>query len=197
VGPPLRLGGMQALRSPDSHADGRLRLTESSEANWSASVSPTLEQIYAEHRDGLFGLALSILRRVDKAEDAVHDAFERMWRRGTVVDGDPVAYAYKAVRNASIDQMRKKQPGEAPPLSIFEADEVGPVGQLMNEESAMLLRQAVDALPDEQREAVVMRVWGGLSFEQMAEATGLPMGTVASRYRRALAKLKEEVEALQ
>ena len=57
-----------------------------------------------------------------------------------------------------------------------------------------MLRRAVDELPDDQREAVVLRIYGQLSFEQMAEAVGEPLPTVASRYRRALASRRMRME---
>jgi RNA polymerase sigma-70 factor (ECF subfamily) len=57
-----------------------------------------------------------------------------------------------------------------------------------------MVREAVESLPDEQREAVVMRIYGNLTFDEMAKALGEPLQTVASRYRRAIEKLSEKMK---
>ncbi|MFN3167968.1 MAG: RNA polymerase sigma factor [Phycisphaeraceae bacterium] len=157
-----------------------------------------LEDIYREHRRGLFGLALSVVREPALAEDAVHEAFARMVKRRDRPKGDPLAYVYRAVRNAAIDQTRRRRAGPSPigaPASLFKAparDEPGWAAQT-NETHAMLM-QAIDNLPDDEREAVAMRSFGGLTFKQIAEATGRPLTTVSSQYQRALSRLRQQLE---
>jgi RNA polymerase sigma-70 factor (ECF subfamily) len=166
-------------------------------------VRDTLEGIYRDHRQGLFSVALSVTRSADRAEDAVHDAFARLCRATALPQGDPVAYAYAAVRNAAIDITRRRTElpvdwaeqgsangnGRAGRASILAA---GPVDdELMAAESQELARQAVDELPDIQREVLVMKLYAGLTFDQIGQALGEPLSTVASRYRRALDRLKE------
>ena len=63
----------------------------------------SLERIYRKHRQGMYSLALSITRRPQAAEDAVQEAFVKLWRLGPAPRGDPVAYTYAAVRNAAND----------------------------------------------------------------------------------------------
>ena len=157
-----------------------------------------LEDIYRDHRRGLFGLALSVVREAATAEDAVHEAFTRLARQKGPPDSDTTAYVYKAVRNAAIDQARRRKTRPAPTddlASLFVTPNQDDPGQAaeMNETQAMLMR-AIDNLPDDEREAVVMRSFGGLTFQQIAEATGRPLTTVSSQYQRALGKLKQQLE---
>ena len=82
-----------------------------------------LEDIYRDHRRGLFGLALSVVREAATAEDAVHEAFARLARQKGPPDGDATAYVYKAVRNAAIDQARRRKARPTPTddiASLFE-----------------------------------------------------------------------------
>lgn len=157
-----------------------------------------LEDIYRDHRRGLFGLALSVVRETAAAEDAVHEAFARLAKQRDRPAGDALAYVYKAVRNAAIDQTRRRQ---ARPIltddlaSLFQTPTKDrPDQQAQTSEIQTMLMQAIDKLPTDEREAVVMRSFGGLSFKQIAEATGKPLTTISSQYQRALIKLKQQLE---
>ena len=153
-----------------------------------------LERIYRAHRQGLFTLALAIAGRQELAEDAVHEAFVRLWRRRRAPAGDLVAYVFAAVRNAAIDQLRRRRTtaGEAD-VSIYDGAAVPPDAAMAAAERSRLLREAVEALPADQREAVVLRIYAGLTFQQVAEALGQPLPTVASRYRRALERVRQRL----
>lgn len=174
-----------------------------------------LEAIYKEHRQGLFTTALSITRQADRAEDAIHDAFARLCRASTRQADDLVAYAYRAVRNAAIDIIRKRtelsvdlsqQDGAFGPslnrtnaVSFFaytRQEGMNREDDLVRDESNELIRQAIEALPDAQREVLVMKLYAGLTFDQISKALDEPLSTVASRYRRSLDKLKEDLATL-
>jgi RNA polymerase sigma-70 factor (ECF subfamily) len=62
------------------------------------------------------------------------------------------------------------------------------------EQTALELQSALRGLPDEQREVIVLHVWGELSFEEVAEALSIPANTAASRYRYGLSKLREQFQ---
>ena len=143
---------------------------------------------YDRHRRGLYALALSITRCPQNAEDAVHEAFTKLCSRPLVTQGDEVAYVFASVRNAAIEQQRK--PARPEPASLFNGHAPDPVAESERAERDRRLRHAVDALPVDQREAVVLRIYAGLSFEQIAQAVQAPLPTVAARYRRALDKLR-------
>jgi len=167
-------------------------------------VRSVLEQVYRDHRQGLFTLALAITRCPHRAEDAVHEAMARLWQ-STDLPRDPVPYVFSAVRNAAIDQTRRAvtrhrlesasifngMPAASGPATSRSPGD--PEAEAITAEQHARLRQAVDDLPQAEREAIVMRIYGGLKFEQIAEALDEPLPTVASRYRRALETLSRRV----
>jgi RNA polymerase sigma-70 factor (ECF subfamily) len=160
-------------------------------------VRHAIERIYGERRQGLFTLALAITRCPARAEDAVQDAFARLWKSQARPEGDLVPYVFAAVRNAAFDQVRRQEPtATAEPASIFNGLVSDPASEAITAEEHGLVRRAIDALPEPEREVVVMRVYGGLTFDEMARALGEPLQTVASRYRRALEKLSERIKAV-
>ena len=163
-------------------------------------VRQTLEDIYRQHRQGLYSLALSITRQPHQAEDAVHDAFARLCRMTESPRGDPVAYVYAAVRNAALDQIRRRRTAAGSTVSIFEttmADERPTPDQVVaQQERDAMIRQIVEQLPDQQRQVVVMKIYGGLTFQQIAASFDAPLSTISSRYQRALDNMKEKMEHL-
>ncbi|HUB27880.1 MAG TPA: sigma-70 family RNA polymerase sigma factor, partial [Tepidisphaeraceae bacterium] len=97
------------------------------------------------------------------------------------------------VRSAAMDLGRgnrrrgKRESLVTPP----EASAFEPASERTERQAA--IEAALNQLPGDQREVVVMKIWGGLSFEQIGEALGVPLNTAASRYRYALAKLESEL----
>ncbi len=166
------------------------------------ALTGTIEQIYRRHRHGLYTLALSIAGRPDAAEDAVHDAVVRLCRSGMKPAGDPVAYVFAAVRNAAVDQRRRAGPRAAGNVSIFDLPDAVDAGRPVDESAGDAERdrrvaEALAQLPVDQREAVVLHLFAGLTFAQAAEAVGAPLQTVASRYRRGLTALREPLASLR
>jgi RNA polymerase sigma-70 factor (ECF subfamily) len=154
-----------------------------------------LEEIYREHRQGLFTLALSITRSVEQAEDAVQEAFARLWRSDPSPQGDSVAYAFASVRNVAIEVARRRTDRPAGD-SLFETAAPASRDGRIEEDACQRVRAAIDRLPLRQRQAVVLRLYAGLTFRQIAEVLGEPLPTVASRYRRALERLRDRLQGL-
>lgn len=159
-----------------------------------------LEGIYTEHRQGLFTLALSILRNADAAEDAIHEAIARLCRMDHNPAGDAAAYVFAAVRNAAMDQRRRGARAAGNAETIFEnslsSHDAAPDQPMEQSDQDRLIRRAVEELPDESRQVVVMKIYACLTFEQIAQALNEPLSTVSSRYQRALSKLREKLETL-
>ena len=155
--------------------------------------------IYAHHRRGLFALAMAIVRDSPGAEDAVHDAFARLLASGARPSGDPVAYVFAVVRNAARDQLRMRPVAlkMQATQSLFGLPQRGPEGEAQLAEERQIICRAVDDLGDEDRQVIVMKIYGGLTFDQIATACSQPLATVASRYRRALEKLRQALPADQ
>jgi RNA polymerase sigma-70 factor (ECF subfamily) len=144
--------------------------------------------LYDKHGPALVAYACSFVTDAAAAEDVVHQVFLRLLSAPVQTPDVPVAYVYRAVRNAALNARRNGQ-RDAPldsNSSVFERRDG-------NREAALALQRALAELPEEQREAVVMRVWSGMTLEEVAAATGTPLNTVASRYRYALEKLRERL----
>lgn len=162
-------------------------------------IMEKLADIYVQHKQGLFSLALSILRSAAEAEDAVHDAFVKLTKKDISDKGEPVAYVYATVRNTALDRLRRKKKIVDLPEFIFEdkkSQEALPGKSLQERERNFIVRKEIENLDDPQREVVMMKLYGGLTFEQISEALNEPLSTVSSRYARTLKSMKSKMEAL-
>ena len=123
------------------------------------------------------------------AEDVVQQVLVKLLEGNGPLPQMPLPYLYRAVRNASLNLRRNLQ--RAVPLHEHENWLVGPDG---HPEEALALQAALRSLPEEQRDAVFLRIWGGMTLQEIADALQIPINTVASRYRYALEKLRERLE---
>lgn len=101
----------------------------------------------------------------------------------------PVAYLYRAVRNSSLNLHRDIR--REVEMRDSETWFVGPDG---HPEEALALQAALRDLPQDQRETVFLRVWGGLTLQEVADTLDVSINTAASRYRYALEKLRERLQ---
>jgi RNA polymerase sigma-70 factor (ECF subfamily) len=130
------------------------------------------------------------------AEDIVQEAFLHFWRsRHRAMD--PAAYLYTCVKRCALDWLRgrrrraRRESAAARPEAWH--DERLFAGPLAQDERRAVIESALRQLPETQREVLVLKIWGGLSFPQIAEALRIPGNTAASRYRYALARLREHL----
>ena len=145
----------------------------------------------AEHGAALVLLARQWVSTQADAEDVVQEAFVRFWRSRERV-AEPVAYLFASVKHCALDahrtrqrQLRREEATARPESEpLFDAP-------LEETERRAAIEAALRELPTEQSEVLVMRIWGGLSFPQIAAALDASVNTVSSRYRYALAKLRE------
>jgi RNA polymerase sigma-70 factor (ECF subfamily) len=125
------------------------------------------------------------------AEDIVQEAFVRFWRARERARA-PAAYLYACVKNCALHWQRSRtrlsRREEAAARPETEALFTGPLEQA---ERRATIAAALSTLPEGQREVLVMKIWGGLSFPQIGLALELPVNTAASRYRYALTKLRD------
>jgi RNA polymerase sigma-70 factor (ECF subfamily) len=127
------------------------------------------------------------------AEDIVQEAFVRFWQSRQQAK-DPAAYLYSCVKHCAFDWLRGRQRRSRREAGAARAEsEPHFSGAQELAERRSVIAAALGELPEEQREVVVMKIWGSLSFPQIAEALGISANTAASRYRYALAKLREQL----
>jgi RNA polymerase sigma factor (sigma-70 family) len=142
-----------------------------------------------------FRLAFRILRDSALAEDAVQEAFLAVWRSADAYKRErakPSTWILTVVHRRAVDIVRREQSRRGEPLEVAPEPSVGPV-----EEDAVLRdrRAAVQAalaeLPGEQRQALELAYYGGLTQSQLAQRLGIPLGTVKSRMFAGLGRLRE------
>jgi RNA polymerase sigma-70 factor (ECF subfamily) len=148
------------------------------------------EQWLDEHSAALILFARQWAPGHADAEDVVQEAFVRFWRSRERV-AEPVPYLYACVKRCALEgrravqrRLRREEATARPEAESFFAG-------LENEERRTVIEEALAGLPDGQREVLVMKIWGGLTFVQIGLALSIPPETAASRYRYALAKLHE------
>lgn len=144
-----------------------------------------------------FGLALTIVGNRDTAADVAQEAFVRMWQHAAAFDprrGTVAGWLLSIVRNLAVDvvRLRRQEPmapqeldsllaAVLPPTTLDEAEALGREPRI---------RSALRALPEEQRRAVILAVFGGCTAVQAAELDGVPLGTAKSRRRLGFSKLR-------
>ena len=169
-----------------------------------AGESPALGKFYDLHAGTLFALAFRILSDAKEAEDVVQEALLQLWQKAGSFDaaqGRPLAWVLALTRNKAIDRLRAAQrrarlAEEAGAEVLLEAELPGATGAdiVHAGEQAELVRGALRQLPTEQRRAIEMAFYGGLSQTEIAAALNEPLGTIKARIRRGMGKLREELE---
>jgi RNA polymerase sigma-70 factor, ECF subfamily len=146
-----------------------------------------------QHGAALVLLARQWVSSRADAEDVVQEAFIRFWRSRHRV-AEPVAYLYSAVKHCALDWQRgQKRQSRREEVAARSEGEPLFDAPLEQDERRATFDAALRNLPESQREVLVMKIWGGLSFPQIAEALRISANTAASRYRYALAKLREQL----
>jgi RNA polymerase sigma-70 factor (ECF subfamily) len=156
--------------------------------------------LYDRFGSTLFALALRIVRTHADAEDVVQDAFVRAWREAPSFDrtrGSAGTWLATLTRNRAIDLLRAKgrkaRREDAHKIEILVDESLRPDSPESNAargQRAAAVRAAIETLSTEQREALELAYFGGLSHSEIAEQLGLPLGTVKTRLLTAAKKLR-------
>jgi len=145
---------------------------------------------FSELAPGLLLFARQWVRSRADAEDIVQEAFVRFWRRNHAIKNRALLYA--TVRSIALDLIRRNsRRARREAEAISESEQVAEPQFELVDEAQFALAAAVDRLPHEQREVLVMKVWNELTFAEIASALGISPNTAASRYRHALSALKK------
>jgi RNA polymerase sigma-70 factor (ECF subfamily) len=166
------------------------------------NVPPTFDRLMLPHLDAAYNLARWLLRNEQDAEDAVQEACLRAWRAfGRFRGGDARAWLLTIVRNVCYTHLRQIR--REPAVEEFDEASHGPVetpGELLaiawRETKGEQLQQALERLPAEFREVLVLHELEGLAYKEIAAVAEIPLGTVMSRLARARRKLGVELRNL-
>ena len=147
---------------------------------------------FCELAPGLVLFARQFVRSSGDAEDIVQDAFVRFWRKQHSIENRALLFA--TVRSIALDVLRRDA-RRARREAVVSADAEQAVRPQFDPEddSQRSLAAAVDLLPGEQREVLVMKIWNELTFAEIATVLEISQNTAASRYRYALAALKKSL----
>jgi len=151
------------------------------------------ETLYRRYARSVFGLALRRLGDRGRAEDAVQETFASIWRSAGSYRperGPGAPWLYAVARNAIVDRARARteMPADIPEEASTEA---GPSERAEQGWVAWRIHRALEELPEREREVIKLAYWSGLSQSEVAEFLGLPLGTVKTRTRAALAHLAD------
>lgn len=157
-----------------------------------------LTEAFLALRDRLMGTACLLLGHREDAREAVQEAFLKCWRNRRRLDGraPPDGWIFTVLLNTARDARRRRRvrrtealPGEEiMPLTEREA---GPPKKAERRELIERIRALVAGLPEREREVFLLRQNGAMTYAAIAEATGAPVGTVKTRMRSALIRLRE------
>jgi RNA polymerase sigma-70 factor (ECF subfamily) len=156
-----------------------------------------LAALYDQTVGRVYGLALRISRNEAAAEEIAEDVYMQVWRSAATYSaerGHPLAWMMVITRSRALDYLRRQDPAESHPepetLADY-ADGAGDPRDLIEAlQSGTALHAAIADLPALQRQLLALAFFQGLSHSEIAAHTGLPLGTVKTHLRRALASLR-------
>jgi RNA polymerase sigma-70 factor (ECF subfamily) len=154
------------------------------------------EELHARYRRAVLGLALRRIGDRGRAEDATQDAFVAVWRSARTYDpdrGSGAAWLYAVARNAITDRLRRT-PEPTAELPEGPSSDPGPHDEAEASWTSWRVHRALEVLPSHERPVIELAYWGGLSQSEIADRLEIPLGTVKTRTRSALARLAEALE---
>jgi RNA polymerase sigma-70 factor (ECF subfamily) len=155
-----------------------------------------LRDIYSATSAKLFGVCLRILPDREEAEDVLQEAYLTVWRKAAAFDpsrGSPITWLVTLTRNRALDRLRSRRPVLSEPIDLADqvADEALPADTVMEmDQDAARLDNCLRELPAGDGILIRAAFLQGSSYPELAARAALPLGTVKSRIRRALLKLR-------
>lgn len=165
-----------------------------------ATQQAKLSEWFSQYGRGLVLYAAQWLGR-EAAEDVVQEVFLRLWASYACeahASQEPFAnvrnWLFRSVRNAAIDRLRNQKRRRQREERRARSRPAWFESQDGDQLEAGLVQDALERLPNSQREIIVLRIWAGLTLAEAAGVTGEPLSTLFSRYRAGLSELKKRLE---
>jgi len=186
---------------PDTHKAG-FRINLQSQVRGLMPKAPSFEENFLPHLDAAYNLARWIVGTEHDAQDVVQEAFARAWKGFPKFRGEnPRAWLLTIVRNTAYTWIKKHAPDEERLVPLdeksFSVAIEAAASELVLDRRNQQLRQALNRLPTEFKEVLVLFEMEGWSYKAMATTLGVPLGTVMSRLSRARRRLREEITQIQ
>ena len=165
-----------------------------------ARGSALLEAAFARYQSELLGTLYYLVGNLEDARDALQEAFIKCWRHQEEVSQveNLKAWIFRVALNAGRDiretAWRRKRQGLSEDESMLTSHDASPVEIVEQDERLARLRSAMKQLRHEEQEVFLLRQNGELTYEQIAEMLAVPIGTVKTRMRMALTRLREVLE---
>ena len=182
-----RLGepvGVAHVRIPMAHAQAASLIRRLGRGDHQA-----LGEFYDLYAGLVNGLAVRILRDRAEAEDAVQEVFVQVWQQASRFDparGTPEAWLCTMARSRALDRLRRRSSRREDP-----EQDGGSATHAPRNEEALAVRKALDGLPEDQRRALELAYYEGLTQSEIAEHLSQPLGTVKTRIRAAMIRLRD------
>ncbi len=162
-----------------------------------------LAHLYDAYRVILFGLLVRILNSREEAEDILQDVFIQVWRRAKDFDerrGRPFTWLVTLARSRAIDRLRMLSARQRLTMNAAQEQEHNEsvsdaLTDTVNSEQEAIVRRALATLPEEQRETLLLAYFEGLTQSEIASRIGAPLGTVKTRMRSGMIKLRALLES--
>ena len=159
------------------------------------------QQLYARHSPLLFSLAVKILSDRTEAEDVLQETFVQVWNTAVSFDeqrGKPLGWFIMLTRSRAIDRLRSRKTRARLAESVGKEEtqittSTTPAGDAVTSEAQRTVRDALGKLPDDQRVPIEMAYFGGLTQFEIAQKLSQPLGTVKTRIRTGMIRLREQL----
>jgi len=159
-----------------------------------------IERLYDEHAQALFAFLLNFTRHEADTHDLLQELFVKLANRPELLDNvrDERAFLLRLAHNLAIDLIRRRGTREKnyEQLANVPAPIFAPAAEPDERAFREALSAALGEIPSDQRAVVHLKLWGGLTFEQIAALLGIPLNTAASRYRYGIDKLRHRLRPL-
>jgi len=163
--------------------------------------SINFDELVLEHKDKVFNLCYRFLGNYEEADDCAQETFVKVYRslKDFRRESSVSTWIYRIAVNTCKNRVASAQYRRS--RNMAQLDEVGdeklsPATEADRREKGELIQEAIDSLPPDQKSVVILRDIEGLSYEGVAEATGLNLGTVKSKLARARQALREKLKGL-
>jgi RNA polymerase sigma-70 factor (ECF subfamily) len=172
-----------------------------------AKDANALEELYNQYNGLLFGLIISIVKKKEEAEDILQEVFMNIWQKAHTFDeerGNVYGWLVTMTRNKAIDRTRSKDYKTQEKASVnlddpafsLKGDKFDPLETTIYSDRAKMVKKALAEIPEAQREVLKIAYYRGMTQSEIADHLNIPLGTVKTRTRQGMLKLRDLLESL-